>query len=102
MREAMISMLSNVLIPFFVLLIFIRKKIRMRTWIASAIIGILYGLSWDIIFSQSVWIYQKEISEGFIGPLPMEEYISIMFMPSLLIFIYLIIPIPKRNTRRYQ
>lgn len=92
MKIALVQMIAYAIIPMAVLFYLVRERLDKEAWLKAFLFGIGYGFCWDFLFSQSVWVFQRNVSVGFLGPLPLEEYISLFFMPSLLFFVYLVLP----------
>lgn len=78
--------------PSIILLYLNRDKIQLKSLLISLIILFIIGVIWDQISVRAgIWHFsEKEIIGNFLG-MPIEEYIFMIFVPLLIINVYIFI-----------
>jgi lycopene cyclase domain-containing protein len=83
-------MIVFAIIPSFIFLYFLRDKIVFKNLLISLFILFIIGVTWDQISVRlGIWSFSEEKVLGYLFGMPIEEYLFMIFVPLLVITIYI-------------
>lgn len=92
MYEYIILMTVFAIIPSLVLLYFLRDRIKIKSLLISLVILFVLGVIWDQISVRlGIWSFNTDKTLGNLFGMPIEEYLFMVFVPLLVITVYIMV-----------
>jgi lycopene cyclase domain-containing protein len=92
MYEYIFLMTIFSVIPSLVLLYIFRAKIKYKNLLISLFVLFILGIVWDqISVRMGIWQFSSDKTIGNIFGIPLEEYLFMIFVPLLVITIYILV-----------
>lgn len=80
------------ILPSVVLLIFLKDRIKMKNLAISLLILFIIGVVWDqISVKLGIWSFSQDRIIGNLFGIPIEEYIFVVFVPLLVITVFVFV-----------